>query len=189
MPKNSLKINPWNSWLTLEAAWRGQPTERRATLIKAVRDHMEHEIRGNLEPLMATLTAEPIYHFWGGGPGNMVIEGHDAVRAFYSNMMVAGGNQFEVLVENVIVGDDHVVTEGQVKQVRRGAEVRALGIPHIDDAPIEDEELILTTAQLVTIWPGDQDGKLVGEDIYFGESPASHAQRITPADLPDYYIL
>ena len=183
------KINPFDSWLPLETAWREQPTARRATLVKAVRDHMEHEIRGDLEPLMETLTAEPIYHFWGSGPGNMVIEGREAVRAFYSNMMAAGGNQFEVVVENLIVGDDHVITEGQVKQVRRGVEVRAMGLEAIRDTPIGDDELILTRAQLVTIWPGDADGKLIGEDIYFGESPISSAQRITPADLPSYYVL
>ena len=111
------KINPHASWLPLEAAWRNQPTQRRSALVKAVRDHMEQEILGNLEPLMVTLTAEPIYHFWGNGDNNMVIQGRDAVRAFYSNMFASGGNQFEVVVENLIVGDDHVVTEGQVKQV------------------------------------------------------------------------
>jgi len=189
MPKSPPKINPWDSWLTLDSAWREQPTQRRQTLVKAVRDHMEYEIRGDLEALMATLTAEPVYHFWGTGPGNMLMQGRDAVRDFYSNMIAVRGNQFEVVVENLIVGDHHVVTEGQVKQVRRGAEVRAFGVLHIDDTPIEDDELILTTAQLVTIWPGDAEGKLIGEDIYFGESPVSHAERITPADLPDYYIL
>ena len=183
------EINPWNSWLPLEAAWREQPAERRATLVKAVRDHMEHEIRGDLEPLMDTLTQEPVYHFWGSGPGNMVIEGREAVRAFYSNMMAAGGNQFEVVVENLIVGDDHVVTEGQVKQVRTGAEVRAMGLEAIDGEPLGDEELVLTSAQLVTIWPGDADGKLIGEDIYFGESPISAAKRIARAHLPDYYVV
>ena len=183
------KINPWNSWQPLEEAWKKQPTKRRATLVKAVRDHMEHEIRGDLEPLMDTLTAEPIYHFWGSGPGNMVIEGREAVRAFYSNMISAGGNQFEVVVENLIVGDDHVVTEGQVKQVRKGAEVRALGVDVIDGTPLEGDELVLTCAQLVTVWPGDADGKLVGEDIYFGESPVSGATRITRADLPHYYVI
>lgn len=190
MPEsNTWKINPWNSWLRLEAAWREQPTERRATLVKAVRDHMEEEIRGHLEPLMDTLTAEPIYHFWGSGDNNMVIEGREAVRAFYSNMFATGGNQFEVVVENLIVGDDHVVTEGAVKQVRTGAVARAFGLEAIDGQPLADDELVLTTARLVTLWPGDPEGKLVGEDIYFGESPLSGATRITRDDLPDYYSI
>ena len=183
------KINPYNSWLKLEAAWEQQPTKRRATLVKAVRDHMEEEIRGNLEPLMDTLTAEPIYHFWGSGENNMIIEGQEAVRAFYSGMFETGGNQFEVVVDNLIVGDDYVVTEGSVKQVRTGAMTRAMGLEAIDGEPIRDDELILTNAKLVTLWPGDAQGKLVGEDIYFGESPLSGAMRITRNDLPDYYSI
>ncbi len=87
------KINPHASWLPLEAAWRNQPTERRSTLVKAVRDH------------------------------------------------------------------------------------------------IADGDLVLTCAQLVTLWPGDADGKLVGEDIYFGESPLVGAQRVTRGDLPDYFVI
>lgn len=55
--------------------------------------------------------------------------------------------------------------------------------------PLGDEELILTSARLVTLWPGDAEGKLVGEDIYFGESPLSGAERITRDDLPDYFSI
>lgn len=183
------KINPHASWMLLEAAWRDQPTARRSTLVKAVRDHMEHEIRGRLEPLMDTLTDQPIYHFWGQGENNMVIEGRDAVRAFYSGMFSTGGNQFEVVVENLMVADDHVITEGQVKQVRSGEDLRAMGVLELGADSLNDDDLVLTSAQLVTIWPGDDDGKLIGEDIYFAESPLANATRISRDDLPDYYVL
>ena len=67
--------------------------------------------------------------------------------------------------------------------------IRAMGIEEVGGETLADGDLVLTCAQLVTLWPGDADGKLVGEDIYFGESPLVGAQRITRADLPDYFVI
>ncbi len=183
------KIDPWNSWSKLESAWREQPNERRATLVKAVRDHMEEEIRGRLDPLMDTLTTEPVYRFWSNGERNMVIKGREAVRSFYCQMFAARDNQFEVLLDNLIVSDNYVVTEGIVKQVRTGSAIRTMGLAAIEDEPLTDDELILTSVRFMTVWPADTDGKLVGEDIYFGQNPLSGAMRISRSDLPDYYLV
>ena len=49
------------------------------------------------------------------------------------------------------------------------------------------DDLILTTTQLITVWPAAADGRLFGEDIYFGHNPFRNAERISAADLPDYY--
>ncbi len=146
---------------------------------------MEHEIKGALEPLMATLTAEPIYHFWGNEPS--VLDGREAVRAFYQGMIAMGGQQFEVVVQRIVVDDGAVVTEGQVKQVYKGAALKALGMDTVADEPVADDDLFMTTAQLVTVWPADAGGKLIGEDIYFGHDPFRHVERIGREDLPDYY--
>ena len=179
------KINPLHSWLPLETRWRSEQDERIRTLLKAVRDHMEHEIKGNLEPLMATLTAHPIYHFWGNTP--FVLQGREQVAGFYAQMIAAGGNQFEVVVDKIIADRTNVVTEGQVKQVQTGKELAATGRTEVNGAPFISSDLFLSTAQLVTVWPGDADGKLVGEDIYFGEAAMSRMEKITAADLPAGY--
>ena len=96
------------------------------TLLTAVRDHMEHEIRGNLPELMATLSAEPIYHFWNPA-GSFTLRGREAVSGFYSNMIAGGGNQFEVVVEKIVADRGSVITEGQVKQVQTGKALLAAG--------------------------------------------------------------
>ena len=62
------KIDPHRSWLALAARASQEPNPRRRGLLLKVRDHMESEIKGQLEPLMATLTADPVYHFWGNAP-------------------------------------------------------------------------------------------------------------------------
>lgn len=179
-------IDPHRSWLPLEQAEAAEPNPRRAGLIREVRNHMEAEINGRLDELMATLTAEPVYHFWGRGEAT-VLEGAEAVRAFYGGMFSVGGEQFEVVVDKVIASDDHVVTEGQVKIVYRGADLAAQGVTEAAGKPIDDGALYLSCAQLVTVWPADADGKLIGEDIYFGEDPMSTLTRIETDQLPPYF--
>ena len=181
-------IDPHASWLALEQAAKAETNSRRAGLIREVGRHMEAEIKGELEPLMATLTAEPIYHFWGNGTP-MVLQGRDAVASFYAGMFTRGGQQFQVVVDKVIASNDNVVTEGQVRQVNKGRDLRAQGVTHVGDIEVRDDDLWLSNAQLVTVWPADTDGKLIGEDIYFGESPMQSLKRIRAEDLPPYYKL
>ena len=182
----SFAINPHHSWLPLEERAAAEDNPRRKALVTAVRDHMEAEIKGQLDPLMDTLTSEPIYHFWGQAEPS-VIEGRDAVRAFYSGMFDVGGQQFEVVVDKVVVSDNHVITEGQVRQVHKGVSLAAMGIDEVDGQPVEDDDLFVATAQLVTLWPADEHDKLIGEDIYFGSNSFADVQRITREQLPPYY--
>ena len=182
------KIEPHASWLPLEARAKSEPDARVRTLLSAVRDHMEHEIRGDLPALMATLTAEPVYHFWNPA-GSFKLEGREAVTGFYTNMIAAGGNQFQVVVAKILADRGSVITEGQVKQVQTGAALIAAGRKRVAGVAVSPDELFLTCAQLITVWPGDAEGKLVGEDIYFGEDALATALRITRADLPAYHRL
>ena len=184
----SYAINPHHSWLPLEARAAKEADPRRRTLITRVRDHMEHEIKGQLDPLMNTLTEQPIYHFWGNDAPS-AIEGREAVRAFYAGMFQTGGQQFEVVVDKVLVTHDHVVTEGQVKQVHKGEALNAMDLHRVGDEPVAAGSLWLACAQLVTLWPADEAGNLIGEDIYFGASPFASLTRITAADLPPYFRL
>jgi len=179
------KIDPHASWGPLHVRAEQETDPRRKTLLQAVADHMEAEICGHLQPLMDTLTAEPVYHFW--GTNIMLLEGREAVTGFYSQMIAGGGNQFEVVVENIIAGDDHIVTEGQVKQCYTGKELLAMGMAEVNGEPVENRDLFVTSAQLVTVWPGDADGKLIGEDIYFGSDPFASIECVQASDLPDYY--
>lgn len=182
------RIDPHRSWLPLEEAAERAPNDRQRGLLTEVRNHMEAEIKGRIEPLMATLTAEPIYHFWGRGDP-MVLEGADAVRGFYLGMFATGGQQFEVVLDNIVANDQFVVTEGQVKTLSTGASLLAGGMSDVRGTPIEAGSLWLANAQLVTVWPADDAGKLVGEDIYFGQDPMATLQPITADELPDYYVL
>jgi hypothetical protein len=64
-----------------------------------------------------------------------------------------------------------------------------MGVRELDGTPVDEGDLILTTAQLITVWPAGAGAKRVGEDIYFGHSPLRNARRIRPEGLPDYFRL
>ena len=179
-------LNPTQSWLPLEERYRAEKDPKVHKLIKEVRYHVEHEIAGDLEALMDTLTLDPIYHFWGTA-APMVLIGRVAVEGFYRQMIAAGGNQFEIVIQRIVADSGSVITEGHVKQVHTGKELVAMGRNEFEGAPITNADLFLATTQLITVWPSDPDGKLVGEDIYFGEPPLSHIDRITRTDLPKGY--
>ena len=81
-----LKIDPHASWKPLREHAETLSNTRQKQLVNEVANHMEAEIKGQLEPLMATLTAEPVYHFWRVSDVNMVLNGYEEVSNFYSNM-------------------------------------------------------------------------------------------------------
>ena len=134
---------------------------------------MEAEINGRLEPLMATLCDHPIYHFWRVGPENMILEGYEAVAGFYQNMFADGGQNFQVVCERIFVDDGGVITEGKVRQKYDSNALQAMGVTEANGQSISSASAWLSNTQLLTVWPNAGNGKLLGEDIYFGEDPMS----------------
>ena len=184
------RFDPHASWLALQdrAEHTDNPTHK--ALLQEVANHMEAEITGQLEPLMATLDPDPIYHFWRVGGENMVLQGYEAVAGFYSNMFATGGQQFQVVCDRIFVDDGGVITEGQVRQVYKTQALSAMGLTHAPNkAALSSSDLWMSHAQLITVWPAAPGNKLVGEDIYFGEDPMQTLIPITADDLPDYYEL
>jgi hypothetical protein len=138
---------------------------------------MRSEIRGELEPLMATLIDEPRYHFWGIGAESGP-KGRAAVRAFYEAMIASGGNRFEFVVERIVVDEQAVVTEGSMRQLLPGSSVLAGGVEQVDGRLVDADAEYLTEYHILTVWPGDADGRIIGEDIYFGSMPMSSLERL-----------
>ena len=182
-------IDPHNSWLKLRAKSESCENPKHKALLNEVANHMEAEIKGQIEPLMATLTEQPMYHFWRVGGQNMILNGYEEVAGFYNNMFTMGGQQFEVVCDRIFVDDQGVITEGQVKQVNKATALSAMGITEINGVDINTHELWLSCAQLITVWPAAPGNKLVGEDIYFGEDPMATLVPVAREMIPDYYQL
>jgi hypothetical protein len=182
-----LKIDLHKSWISLKEKADKIFNEKHKILLNEVANHMEAEIKGQLDLLMSTLTAEPVYHFWRVSDVNMILNGYEEVSGFYSNMFQNGGEQFEVVTKRIIVNDDGVITEGKVKQVYTKDNLKLMGLTKDTFSEIDNSDLWLSNTQLITVWPSDPDLKLVGEDIYFGENPMETLKPINENEIPDYY--
>lgn len=160
-------IDPERGWRTLDAFVAAQTNPRHKALVAMVQEHMRTEVRGQLEPLMATLTDDPQYHIW-GGPEDTGPKGREAVRNFYQALFDASGHHFEFEVRRVIVDDGGVVTEGVLRTPLAGSAARAAGVEEVDGEPVDPQGTYVRQVQLLTVWPAGEGGRLVGEDIYFG---------------------
>jgi hypothetical protein len=178
-----MKVDPTRTWAAVEAAYEAQANPRHKQLLKEVRDHMKTEVCGELEALMATLTAEPQYHIWGQGPDRGP-KGRAAVRAFYEMLIASGGNLFEFNVERIFVDDNAVVTEGRLRNAHPGDQLLAAGVTQVNGEPVDPSARYVSNAQLLTVWPADAEGKLIGEDIYFGTNPFDQLDRLAPGEEP-----
>jgi len=171
------KFDPDQSWAPIEARIAKEKDPRRRQLLEQVRDHMRTEIGGDLVGLMATLADEPRYHFWGvpveGGP-----KGRAAVEDFYRQMIAGGGHRFHFGIERIVVDDDSVVTEGRIRQKVPGAAIVASGVEEVEGEPVDSDATYLSETQLLTIWPMNSDGRIIGEDIYFGSPPMERLRRL-----------
>ena len=63
------------SWIPLREKADETDFLKNKKLLNEVANHMEAEIKGQLDPLMNTLTAEPVYHFWRVSDVNMILNG------------------------------------------------------------------------------------------------------------------
>jgi limonene-1,2-epoxide hydrolase len=166
------QFDPERSWKPLVDRIESEEDPRCRQLLEQVRDHLRTEIRGEFDALMATLADEPRYHLWGVGP-EMGPKGRDAVAAFYTDMIASGGNHFEFEIRRIVVDHDAVVTEGVMRTLMPGALVAASGISEVAGAPVDADARYVSENQILTVWPAAEDGRIKGEDIYFGSPPLS----------------
>lgn len=166
------QFDPERSWHLLDEKIKTETNSRCRQLLEQVRDHMRTEVRGELDGLIATLVDDPQYHIWGMGP-DFGPKGRDAVAEFYKNMIATGGNNFEFEMRRIVVDQNAVVTEGVIRVLMSGASVIASGVSDVSGSPVDEQARYVSENQILTVWPAAKDGRLLGEDIYFGSPPLS----------------
>jgi hypothetical protein len=175
--KTKERFDPDRSWATLERRIAEESDPRCRAAVEQVRNHMRAEIGGDLVRLLATLVDEPRYHFWGvpveGGP-----KGRAAVEEFYRQMIAGGGHRFEFAITRIVVDHDAVVTEGLMRQRVPGAAIAASDVEQVEGEAIDAEADYLAETQILTVWPISADGRIIGEDIYFGSPPLERLSRL-----------
>ncbi len=170
-------FDPDQSWAALEQRMETEKDPRRRSLLAQVRDHMCAEISGQLEPLMATLVDEPQYHFRGLG-FDMGPKGRSNVFEFYKGMIANGAHRFMFDIQRIVVDEHSVVTEGLMRAVTKGSDLIESGIKEVEGQAVDADSRYVSENLILTVWPADDDGRIIGEDIWFGSTPNSSVTKL-----------
>ena len=168
-------------WKALEARLAATESPRQRTILQTVIDHSKAEAAFDLDGLMATLVADPQYHFWSGGKDRGP-KGYAAVRQYYEDFVKSGGAVICSPKERIIVDDDSVCTESTLTTLASGRIAKARGY-NIDD---ESAHYLLPMRNTV-LWSFDADGRANGEDAYSMFDPDEFT-KVEKAELPDFYV-
>jgi len=169
------------SWRVVEERMARTESPRQRKMLQTLIDHLRAEEHQSLDELMATLVASPQYHFWRDG-ADYGPKGADAVRSYYAQLVEAKRGVLEYAIERIVVDDDNVVTEGDIRAYQTGAVARGFGF-NVDDL----DATYLVAYRAVILWPFNAAGEMLGEDGYSTLDP-DRASLVAPEDLPAAYL-
>lgn len=134
---------------------------RHRWLLEAYDRHRNLEMAGRWKEIFAPeMTVEhPVYHFNVFGI-QTVLEGAEAVQAVYEEWSGTAQCVFYTDDEVLAVGDNMIVSTATIYQQTPGALLVAAG------APVDPDAHYLVANVEHMIWPYDDEGRLVGEDVW-----------------------
>ncbi len=150
--------------------------------LQTVAEHVDAEVAGDIDRLMATLVSEPVYHIWGASK-SVGPQGFDEVRANYQSLVRSGKNRLAYEVTRVVADRRCVVTEGRFRLAYPGAVLASATLS--TGEPILADHWYLVEYKCVVLWPMDADGRILGEELYAGEAPRV-VQHLDDGEHPEF---
>ena len=134
---------------------------RHQWLLKAYDRHRNLEMAGRWKEIFAPeMTVEhPVYHFNVFGI-NTVLDGAEAVQAVYDEWSHTNQCIFYAADEKLAVGDNMIVSTATIMQQTPGRILAEAG------APVDPDAHYLVANLEHMIWPYDDEGRLIGEDVW-----------------------
>jgi len=168
-------------WQALEERLAETESPRQRTLLQCVIDHAKAEAVGDVDGLMATLVAEPRYHFW-SARGDTGPKGAAGVRKYYEDYIKGGGAILVSRKDRIAVDDRTIIHEGVISTLASWqiAKARGYTIP-------EEKGHYLLRMRSVILWSFDDAGRAYGEDSYTTIEPDDF-DKLDHADLPQVYV-
>jgi hypothetical protein len=152
---------------------------RHLLMLKRLLQHTVGESDLDVDSVMATLGPDPRYIAW-GAPADLSPVGRQAVRAFYEETIVKGGQFYlEMDMDRIVVDDDTIVTEGNMRSLYYGADAARRGFP-VDD----QEAVYLLSLRMLIVWPFDADGFITGEETYSAVTAPDFFTKLDASAVP-----
>jgi hypothetical protein len=174
---------------------------RHRFLLQAYSRHRYLEVAGRYEEIFAPdmMSMDPVYHFHQAGV-ETVVRGQDQVKSLYRMWAETNQSIFFVEHEEVAVADHFiasVVTSYQqvsAKGLRQGKFLSHLpsSIAHkiVEKAlsqkahtANDNDMLLYKTVGMQMVWPYDDRGRLIGEDVWEPEPSKAEITKLDPADV------
>jgi hypothetical protein len=153
---------------------------RHRYLLQAYDRHRLLEISGRYDEIFTSqMTVEhPVYHFHALGLST-ALEGRDAIKDLYRTWSQTGQCVMFAENEQVAVADNFIASMiPTAYQFMPGQVLRALGFD-VDD----ENAMYVYKAQEEMIWPYDDRGRLIGEDVWEVDSTKAEIIKLDPADV------
>src|SRR6516165_4927830 len=164
-------IDPTKTFRLLEERIAKTTNPRHLLMLKRVLDHAMGEANLDLDLVMSTLAADlrPV--------------GRQAVRTFYEETIVKGGQWFlEMEMDRIVVDDDTIVTEGFLRSLYYGADAATRGFP-VDD----QDGFYLLMLRMLVVWPFDAEGFIKGEETYTAITTPDFFKKVDTSEVPQKF--
>ncbi|GAB2633207.1 hypothetical protein ABI214_15140 [Prescottella soli] len=151
---------------------------RHLYLLQAYNRHRNLEVAGRWEEIFAPdmTVEEPVYNFNTFGR-TIRLEGADAIKKVYSEWAGTGECIFYVEDERIAVGDNLICTDFVLYQQTPGAALAAEGID------VDPQATYLMKNRQYMNWPYDDQGRLVGEDVWEVDPSTREYIRLDPSEV------
>jgi len=151
---------------------------RHRFMLQAYDRHRNLEMAGRYKEIFAPeMTVEhPVYHF-NLLDQKLVLNGRQEVEAVYQEWTETNQCIFYVEDEQLAVGDRMIVSRSLMYQQTPGAVLVASG------AEADENATYLAKSREVMIWPYDERGRLIGEDVWEYDESAREFIELAPEDV------
>jgi hypothetical protein len=152
---------------------------RHRYLLQAYDRHRNLEHAGRYAEIFAPeMTVEhPVYRFNMIGQPPMQLEGREQVEPLYAYWAQTNQCVFYNESETIAVGDWMVVSTMVGYQQVLGADLAASG------QDVDGEAMYLLSGRVAMVWPYDERGRLVGENVWEYDDSAHELIRLDEADV------
>jgi hypothetical protein len=174
-----LDFDSTRTWKPIVEKLERTTNPRHRKMLGELLNHARGETESDLEMVLGTLSPNPVYKAVRQGPPDRQPKGFEEVRAFYVNEIFGRGRFcLEGNKDRIVVDDDTIITEGEMRLIRWGRDLAEDGVP-LDDK----DACYLMTVRILIVWPFDADGKIIGEESW-SQPMFKPLQKVADEDVP-----
>lgn len=173
---------------------------RHRFMLTAYSRHRYLEVAGRYEEIFAPemMNMHPVYHFKAAG-NDATLAGQDNVKSLYRFWAETNQSIFFVENEEVAVADHFIASVAVMDQQVSGKIFKANKVmAHLPNAisgkilekllsqkghKADENDMFLYRTTIQMIWPYDDRGRLIGEDVYEPDPDKAELFKLSPADV------